>query len=376
MSSNTISHPQLISKKLVLVGPLPPPSGGMANQTKQLIQLLTDAGIEVRLVQVNAPYSPAWIGKIRVVRALFRLIPYKLKLWKACKNADLMHIMANSGWSWHLFAAPAIIMGKLRGVKVIVNYRGGEAATFFETDYRWVKPILNKADQVIVPSGFLEAVFLKRDIQPALVSNIINLERFSPADDQQNLAQLQTAPHFIVTRNLEPIYDIPTALKAFAIVFKVHPKATMTVAGSGPELENLKQLSQDLGIESAVYFSGRIPNEELPKIYQKSQIMFNPTTKDNMPISMLESLASGIPCISTNAGGIPYLVQDGVNAKLCDIGDAEKMGEIALNLIANENQYQMLRDNGLKMIKGFTWPEVSQKLFKVYLDVLNINNPL
>ena len=373
MSSNPISNPQLVQKKLVLVGPLPPPSGGMANQTKQLRQLLSDAGINVHLVQVNAPYSPAWVGKIRLLRAFFRLIPYKIKLWKACKNADLMHIMANSGWSWHLFAAPAILIGKIRGVKVIVNYRGGEAASFFESDYRWVKPILNKADQVIVPSGFLEAVFLKRDIQPALVSNIINLARFSPAADDESLKQLITAPHFIVTRNLEPIYDIPTALKAFAIVFEKYSKATMTVAGSGPELDRLITLSKALKIDQAVHFSGRIPNEELPKIYQKSQLMFNPTTKDNMPISMLESLASGIPCISTNAGGIPFLVADGVNAKLCEIGDFKTMGEMALNLIADTDEYQRLRNNGLQMINDFTWPQVSQKLFKVYLNVLNLS---
>ena len=356
----------LQNKKCVLVGPLPPPSGGMANQTKQLRQLLIASGIEVRLVQVNAPYQPAWIGKIRLLRAFFRLVPYKIKLWKACKNADFMHIMANSGWSWHLFAAPAILIGKLRGLKVIVNYRGGEAASFFASDYRWVKPILKKADQVIVPSGFLEKVFLERDIQPILVPNIINLDRFSPADDKENQQRLKNAPHFIVTRNLEAIYDIPTALKAFAIIFKEYPNATMTVAGSGDELANLEQLSEELKINKAVVFSGRIANEKLPALYQKSQFMLNPTTKDNMPISMLEALASGIPCISTNAGGIPYLVEDKVTARLCDIGDAEKMAELALILLDDLEQYQQLRANGLKMIKNFTWSEVSQKLFKVY----------
>ena len=58
-----------------LVGPLPPPSGGMANQTRQLAHLLTDENIQVTLIQVNAPYYPQWIEKFKGIRAFFRLIP-------------------------------------------------------------------------------------------------------------------------------------------------------------------------------------------------------------------------------------------------------------------------------------------------------------
>ena len=91
-----------------LVGPLPPPSGGMANQTRQLARLLTDAAMAVEIVQVNAHYRPHWIGNLRGVRAVFRLVPYLLRLWRCAGRADLFHVMANSGWAWHLCAAPAV----------------------------------------------------------------------------------------------------------------------------------------------------------------------------------------------------------------------------------------------------------------------------
>src|SRR5690606_7323005 len=64
-----------------LVGPLPPPAGGMAMQCVQLRQLLESEGIGVVLVQTNAPYRPHWIGRLRGARALFRLIPYLADLW-------------------------------------------------------------------------------------------------------------------------------------------------------------------------------------------------------------------------------------------------------------------------------------------------------
>ena len=118
--------------KIALVGPLPPPEGGMANQTRQLGELLVKEGAQVTLVRVNAPYRPRWIGRLRGVRAFFRLVPYVFDLWRAAGRVDLFHVMANSGWSWHLFAAPAVWVARLRGVPCVVNYRGGEADSFLD----------------------------------------------------------------------------------------------------------------------------------------------------------------------------------------------------------------------------------------------------
>ena len=99
----------------------------MANQTRQLGELLQRDGAKVTLLQVNAPYRPPWIGRVRGVRALFRLATYTCALWQVAGHVDVFHIMANSGWSWHLFASPAVWIARLRGIPTVVNYRGGEA---------------------------------------------------------------------------------------------------------------------------------------------------------------------------------------------------------------------------------------------------------
>ena len=138
-----------------LVGPLPPPSGGMANQTLQLSRLLTGDGLAVEIVQVNAPYSPSWAGRLPVIRAAFRLGPYLARLWRAAGRNDLLHVMANSGWSWHLFAAPAIWVARLRGTPVVVNYRGGEAERFLQRAGAVVRFSMRRASALVVPSGFL-----------------------------------------------------------------------------------------------------------------------------------------------------------------------------------------------------------------------------
>ena len=97
------------SLRLCIVGPLPPPAGGMANQCEQLARLLARDGLAVEVVRTNAPYVPAWSGRLPVVRALFRLLPYLVRLWTAAGRAEVVHVFANSGWAWHLFAAPVLL---------------------------------------------------------------------------------------------------------------------------------------------------------------------------------------------------------------------------------------------------------------------------
>ena len=105
--------------RIGLVGPIPPPNGGMAMQTQQLQRLLGAEGIEVELLPTNAPYRPAWVARLRGMRALFRLLPYLWQVWRLAGRVDAIHLMANSGWSWQLFSAPVLWLGSLRTIPSI-----------------------------------------------------------------------------------------------------------------------------------------------------------------------------------------------------------------------------------------------------------------
>lgn len=350
-----------------LVGPLPPPSGGMANQTRQLARLLESEGLDVTLVQTNAPYRPRWAGRLKGIRALFRLLPYLVHLWRTAGRVDLFHIMANSGWSWHLFAAPAIWIGRVRGVPVVLNYRGGEAESFFEQSFRWVYPSLRRVAAVAVPSDFLAGVFNRRDVDVHIVRNIIDLERFA-SDDRRS--RQQDSPHLLVTRNLEPIYDIGTALRAFHRVREVWPDARLTVCGSGPEREKLEALAGELGDAQAVTFTGRLDNDRIAGLYREADVMINPSLADNMPISVLESLASGVPVVSTDVGGVPFLVTHNETALLVSPGDDRAMAEAIMTVLDKPELAEALVQAGYDMIRDYSWPSVRGQLLAVYRSVL------
>jgi L-malate glycosyltransferase len=354
--------------KLALVGPLPPPSGGMANQTQQLARLLAEEGIDVEIVRVNPPYRPQWTGSLRGVRALFRLIPYLLKLWAVSGRVQLFHVMANSGWSWHLWAAPAVWIAKLRRVTVVVNYRGGQAPEFLEHSSRWIRPTIHLADRLIVPSGFLREIFLRFGLNAQIIPNIIDLTRFAPRFGKA--VSDRDHPHLIVTRNLEPIYDIDTALRAFTIIITVHPGARLTVAGSGPELARLTRLAQDLGISAAVTFAGRLDNERIAELYQQADVCLNPSTADNMPISILEALATGVPVVTTDVGGIPFMVEHGRSALLVPSRDPDAMARAALELLNDDVKRTLLARAGRELVAQYEWRNVRGRLLSLYSQLI------
>ena len=165
--------------RIGLIGPLPPPSGGMANQTIQLEKLLRAENLYVKMVQTNAPYKPAWIANVKIIRALFQLVDYIFRLRTAAKEVDLFHIMANSGWSWYLFAAPAIWIAYWYRIAAVVNYRGGGAKKFFAKSFKRVQTSLSKADVIIVPSKYLASVFAEFGVKTHIVPNVINMEKFA-----------------------------------------------------------------------------------------------------------------------------------------------------------------------------------------------------
>ena len=274
--------------------------------------------------------------------------------------------MANSGGAWHLFAAPAVWIGRLRRIPVVVNYRGGEAEAFLARQAAWVRPTLRRAGALIVPSRFLQEVFGQHGIGADIVPNIVDLKRFHPNPSRF------PGHHAIVTRNLEDIYDIPTALRAFAQLRRSHPDATLTVAGSGPGLPALQALARELGIAPTVRFTGRLDNERIAELYREADLLLNPSTVDNMPISLLEAMASGVAIVSTNVGGIPHMVEDGKTALLVPPRDPGAMAAAALRIFAEPRLATALSRAGVGAAEQYTWAQVRPLLFDMYARAMGL----
>ena len=118
------------------------------------------------------------------------------------------------------------------------------------------------------------------------------------------------ARHLVVARNLEPIYDVPTALRAFALIRESMPDVRLTIAGSARNARRWEALCRELCIEETrISAAARDRDEMATPSTRSATIVINPSRVDNMPNSVLEAMASGVPVVSTNVGGVPFILR-------------------------------------------------------------------
>ncbi|MGV7206269.1 glycosyltransferase [Oxalobacteraceae bacterium A2-2] len=353
----------LAGLRVVLAGPLAPPAGGMANQTAQLARLLAAAGAEVLPVRSNAPPWPPSVAGVRGLRAACRLAPYLVRLWRACGQADLIHVMANSGWSWHLHAAPAVWLARIRGIGVLLNYRGGDAAAFLAHS-GLARLTLRRCHAVAVASPFLAGLLARHGVAASILPNVVAL----PPQDAGALTVRRPCT-VIVARQLEAVYDNATAIRALALLRRQVPDARLILCGGGPELPALRDLAQALGLSGHIRYTGPVGHGAMDSLYREATLMLNPSRVDNTPNSVLEALARGLPVVSTDAGGLPDLLRHGADALLVRPGDAEAMALAMARLAQDPELAQRLAQAGRDKARRYTWPLVEPRLAGLYRQV-------
>jgi glycosyltransferase involved in cell wall biosynthesis len=112
---------------------------------------------------------------------------------------------------------------------------------------------------------------------------------------------------------------------------------------------------------------------EIAALYKSADIALNTSLIDNMPNSVLESLASGVPVVSTNVGGVPYIVQDGKTALLVPPGDAQAMSEAVATLLHDESLAQSLIQNGLASVQRYSWANVRDAWLAAYSEQTSVD---
>jgi glycosyltransferase involved in cell wall biosynthesis len=251
-------------------------------------------------------------------------------------------------------------MARLMRKKIILNYRGGEAGAFLE---RWgfiAVPVLKKVDVIAVPSYFLKEIFEKATgRETVILPNIIDIDIFN----FRERSSLQ--PNIIVSRQLEARYNVACVLKAFEIIKGKYPEAHLYIAGSGSEEDRLKTMRKEMSLRD-VTFLGLLSHEELSGIYNKCDIMINASNIDNFPGSILEAFTSGIPVISTRAGGIPYMMEDGVTGILVNLNDHRGIADAAIRLLNDSSLARRLSLNCREVAEKHSWEKVKNTLMNLY----------
>lgn len=345
---------------ICLVSELPPPPGGMAVQAEMLGAGLRQQGHEVINVPTNAlPQNSAW-RRIPLVRGMLNLSLFLSRLWPGCFRSNVVHVFSHSYLSFFLFAFPAVAAGKVMGKRVIIHYHGGAAGAFLKRWFWLARLALESADMIIVPSGFLAAVFMRHHLRTHEIPNIL------PVDSLPFRERSPLRPHVIMARHLEPDYNIACGLRAFSILRQSRPDATLTIAGDGSEKAMLASLCRELGISDSVIFTGNVENAKMKLLYDRADIYLNSSRVDNQPVSILEAFACGLPVVSTAVGGIPYMTRHGEDAMLAPDDDHAQLAAHMVALLQDSALSARLIHQARQRVREHAWEPIYSKLLKLY----------
>jgi glycosyltransferase involved in cell wall biosynthesis len=147
------------------------------------------------------------------------------------------------------------------------------------------------------------------------------------------------------------------------------------VVGSGPEGERVHALARELSLRN-VDFVGAVKPTEMGRYYDEADVYLNASDIDNMPNSIIESFACGLPVVTTRAGGIPYVVEHERNGLLVDCGDHEALANSALRLLDDAALAHRLIDEGLSDVqRRYTWEAVGEGWAALYRRLVGAEAP-
>ncbi|MCC6398948.1 MAG: glycosyltransferase family 4 protein [Bacteroidetes bacterium] len=336
----------------------------MAIQALKLESLLTESGFRVLKVRTNPvlPASLAWMARVSVLRSCAKLVLFLLELRRMALQADSIYFLsAFFNFFWWV-TCPALLLLFAYRRKVILSARGGAGGRFFAKYKYLLRPLIRRLELVTTPSSFLQYDFVRIfGIKAEVVPNIADLRQL------RFRMRYPLRPRLIVSRNLELIYNVACVIRAFAAVHARFPDATLAVAGDGSQREHLEALVEGLGLAHAVTFHGLLPHEQVPALYNASDILINGSNVDNMPGVILEAMACGMPIVTTRAGGIPHMVEHGVTALLVDCNDNAGLASAVLRLLEDAGLAANLATNARRACEDYS----PQQVRKVIVPLLN-----
>lgn len=336
--------------------------GGQSVQATEIVENFKKEGIAIDYLPINPKLNGIWgvCQRYKYLRTIITSVAYIISLLKNIPDYDALHIFSASYFSFLIAPTPAILIGRYFKKNVILNYHSGEAEDHLMRSETTVKRVLKCVDIVVVPSLYLQQIFSKFGIDSEVIYNVLDEEKF-PFKRREVFK-----PDFIVTRNLEPMYNVACLIKAFRLIQDKYPEASLSIIGSGSQDQSLKLLSDDLKLRNVV-FTGMVERDSIARYYGKCDFMLNASSIDNMPISILEAFSSGIPVVSTEAGGISYIINDGENGVLVPLNDEKSMAEKVFYLLENQDIAQKIALNAFNDCKvNYSWEANRQKWLDVY----------
>jgi glycosyltransferase involved in cell wall biosynthesis len=347
--------------------------GGHAVQASRLVSSWRgDGDIDAWIVPIDpvpsAPFDR--LLRIKYVRTIVTQLWYWPLLFRALRRADVVHVFSASYSSFLLAPLPAMIVSRLLGKPVLLNYHSGEAEDHLRRSWIARTTLRRLADMIVVPSPYLRDVFARFGFDAKVVSNTVDCNEFV-----YRVRDLRKRPLTLLsTRNFEANYNVACTLRAFARVQACVPDVSLTLVGGGSQAAALKALVDALNLRN-VHFVGAMPPDRIAGCYAAADVYVQTPAVDNMPLSILEAFASGLPVVSTSVGGVPAIVTGGVDGLLAPENDADAVAARILELLEQPDFACRLAAAAVRKCERYGWASTRESWLAAYRALARPDRP-
>ncbi len=210
-----------------------------------------------------------------------------------------------------------------------------------------------------------------------VIPNFVNCDVYQPIADEAARAEARlrfARPDeklLMHLSNFRPVKRVTDVVKIFARVARELP-AQLVLVGDGPERSAAEWLAHDLGLHTRVHFIGK--QDSVNKLLPLADLLLMPSELESFGLAALEAMACQVPAVATNVGGVPELIEHGVNGVLCEVGDVDAMAACAVELLGDAARFEAMRQAARRTAqRSFCANDQVKKYVEFYEQVLGRN---
>jgi glycosyltransferase involved in cell wall biosynthesis len=358
--------------KIALIVTLFPPErmGGVELSAYNIAQLLADRGHEVHVITsldkglpLESHENGFYVHRIfwrRLKTAGYFSFWAKIILNLRKINPDIVHV--HGMW----IGISGYLANKLLKIPYVLHCQGSDV-------YRPQLPIKLTSKMVFKNAAAVIALteHMKVEIQNVynrdvfVIPNGIDLKKFEDFT-KNRIHNNEGRKKILFVGRLHTVKGVKYLIESMKIIKIDFPNIELILVGDGEEKCKLESLVKQFNLSEYVSFVGIVPNQQIPKCMIESDIFVLPSLSEGFGIVILEAMASGLPIVASNVGGIPYLVQNEINGFLVEPKNPDQIAEKVLHLLKNDKLMQDISDNNRKFVTKYEWKEIVLSLEKVY----------
>lgn len=364
-----------------------PTFGGSGVVATELGIELSKRGHEIHFITYNQPVRLELLNnnvhyhEVNVPEyPLFHYQPYELALSSKLVDMvklhkiELLHVHYAIPHAYAAYMAKMMLQEEGIYVPIVTTLHGTDITLvgshpFYKTAVTFS---INKSDAVTTVSQSLKDDTLRLfDIKNEIhvVPNFIDLDKYNHTFTDCQRIMMAKDNEKIITHisNLRKVKRVQDVVSIFYNIQKQIPAKLMLV-GEGPEREKIERQCERLGILDRVIFFGK--SNEIDKILCFSDLFLLPSETESFGLAALEAMASSVPVISSNTGGIPEVNVQGISGFLSNVGDVEEMTKNALYILSDETRLQTFKENARKQALNFDLHAIVPLYESIYQETL------